>query len=425
MPDRPMMDQATSPRHIAIIGAGIVGVSTAIWLQRDGHRVTLIDKLGPGEGASHGNGGVLASCAMVPVTGPGLMKKAPRMLLDPDQPLFMKWGYLPKLLPWLRKYLSVANEADTRRISKAIAGVVGDSLEEHRALSKGTGAEKWVVPSDYLYLYKDRAAFEGDALAWDIRASHGVAWEELEGPALRAYDRVYAPDQSFGVKLPDHGRISDPGKYVKALAAHVEDNGGDVVTGTVSGFVREGGKLTGVRIGDQALDCDAAVLATGAWSGPLARDLGLNVPLESERGYHIELWEPSIMPSTPVMIASAKFVATPMEGRLRLAGIVELGGLDAPPSKAPFDLLRRMAKAAMPGLTWQRETEWMGHRPAPADSIPVIGAVPGIDGAYTAFGHHHIGLTSGPKTGRLLAQMISGRQPNLDVGVYSPARFAS
>ncbi|MGR3511727.1 MAG: NAD(P)/FAD-dependent oxidoreductase [Paracoccaceae bacterium] len=420
-----MTNAAASPRHIAVIGAGIVGVATAIWLQRDGHRVTLIDKLGPGEGASHGNGGVLATCAMVPVTGPGLMKRAPRMLFDPNQPLFMKWSYLPKLLPWLRKYLAVANEADTRRIAKAINGVVGDSVEEHRALAKGTGAERWIVPSDYLYLYKDRAAFEGDALAWDIRRSHGVAWEELEGAALQAYDGVYAPDQSFGVRLPDHGRISDPGKYVKALAAHLEAQGGAVVTGTVEDVVRDGGQVTGLRVDGETIACDGAVLAAGAWSGPLARSLGIDVPLESERGYHIELWEPSVMPKTPVMIASGKFVATPMEGRLRLAGIVELGGLDLPPSKAPFDLLRRAARAAMPGLTWKDETEWMGHRPAPADSIPIIGAVPGLNGAYTAFGHHHIGLTSGPKTGRLLAQMIAGRAPNLDVGVYSPARFAS
>ena len=421
MMSEPVPDQ----KHVAVIGAGIVGVSTAIWLQRDGHKVTLIDRTAPGEGASFGNGGVLASCAMVPVTGPGLMKKAPRMLLDPDQPLFLKWGYLPKLVPWLRKYLSYANEPDTRRIAKAIAGVVGDSLEEHRALSKGTSAEKWIVPSDYLYIYKDREAFNGDALAWDIRKQHGVVWEELEGPALRAYDRIFSPEQKFAVRMGDHGRISDPGKYVKALAAHVENQGGDVVTGTVTEFISKDGALTGLRVGDSVLDCDAAVLATGAWSGPLAKSLGIKVPLESERGYHLELWEPSVMPKAPVMIASGKFVATPMEGRLRLAGIVELGGLDAPPSKAPFDLLRRSAKAAMPGLTWKSEKEWMGHRPAPADSIPVIGAVPHLKGAYTAFGHHHIGLTSGPKTGRLLAQMISGRQPNLDVGVYSPARFTS
>ena len=411
--------------HVAIIGAGIVGVSTAIWLQRDGHKVTLIDRAGPGEGASFGNGGVLASCAMVPVTGPGLLKKAPGMLMDKDQPLFLKWGYLPKLLPWLRQYLSHANESDTRRIANAIAGLVGDSLEEHHALVEGTAAAKWIVPSDYLYIYKDRAAFEGDALAWDIRKGHGVVWQELDGAALREYDQIFSPDQSFAVKMGNHGRIADPGKYVKALAAHVEDQGGEVLTGDVSGLTRDNNRITGVRIGENTLDADAVVLATGAWSGPLAREMGLSVPLESERGYHLELWEPSVMPRAPVMIASAKFVATPMEGRLRLAGIVELGGLNAPPSRAPLDLLRRAAKAAMPGLTWKRETEWMGHRPAPADSIPAIGAVPGLSGAYTAFGHHHIGLTSGPKSGRLLAQVISGRQPNLDLGAYSPARFTS
>ena len=131
------------------------------------------------------------------------------------------------------------------------------------------------------------------------------------------------------------------------------------------------------------------------------------------------------MPRAPVMLASGKFVITPMDGRLRLAGIVELGGLDAPPSRAPFNLLRRLATAAIPGLTWDREDEWMGHRPAPADSIPVIGAVPGIEGAFTGFGHHHIGLTAGPKTGRLLAQLIDGKKPNLDLGAYSPARFTA
>ena len=130
------------------------------------------------------------------------------------------------------------------------------------------------------------------------------------------------------------------------------------------------------------------------------------------------------MPRSPVMVASGKFVATPMDGRLRLAGVVEFGGLDAPPSRAPFELLRRNALAAFPGLTWKETSEWMGHRPAPADSIPVIGEVPGVSGAFTGFGHHHIGLTGGPKTGRLLAQLISDRQPNLDLTAYSPERFS-
>ncbi len=160
-------------KNTVIIGAGIVGVSAAVWLQREGHQVTLDDRLGPGEGTSYGNGGVLASCAIVPVTGPGLIWKAPGMLLDRDQPLFMKWRYLPKLVPWLIKYLRHNNEADTRRIAAALYGVIGDSLEDHQALASGTGAEKYVVPSDYVYVYRNRSEFEDEALSWDIRRGHG------------------------------------------------------------------------------------------------------------------------------------------------------------------------------------------------------------------------------------------------------------
>ena len=409
---------------VAIVGAGIVGVSTAIWLQRAGHRVVLIDAKGPGEGTSHGNAGVLASCSIVPVTVPGLVRRAPRMLLDPAQPLYLRWAYAPRLAPWLRRYLGHANARDAARIAAALAPIVGDSLADHRALAEGTGAERFVHPSDYLFLYRSRAAFEADAFGWGLRRAHGFAWEELEGAALAAYDPSLGPGGGFAAKLPDHGRVSDPGAYVKALAAHVEARGGRLLRARVEDLVRERGRVTGVRAGGETLPCDAAVIATGVWSKGLAARLGLDVPLESERGYHLELWEPSAMPRAPVMVAAGKFVATPMEGRLRLAGIVEFGGLDAGPSRAPFDLLRRGVRAAFPGLAWAREVEWMGHRPAPADSIPLIGEAPGLRGAWMGFGHHHVGLTGGPKTGRLLAQMIGGAQPNVDVRPYSPSRFA-
>jgi D-amino-acid dehydrogenase len=408
-------------KTIGIVGAGIVGVSAAIWLQREGHKVMLIDRGAPGDGTSYGNGGVLASVAIVPVTGPGLIAKAPRMLFDPNQPLFLKWGYLPKLMPWLVKYLRHANAEDATRIAAALAPIIGDSLADHQALSAGTGAEKWIVPGDYVFGYGSRADYEAEAFAWKIRREHGFEPQEIED--FKAYDPVFSDKIGFGIKMPNHGRITSPGDYVKDLARHAEANGAQMIKADVRGILRENGQVTGLRTAGETIACDTVILATGVWSKPMADMLGLNVPLESERGYHIELWEPNFMPRGPIMIASGKFVVTPMEGRLRLAGVVELGGLKAPPSRAPFDLLKRQALAAMPGLTWARETEWMGHRPAPSDSIPVIGEVPGIKGAYLGFGHHHVGLTGGPKTGRLLAQMISGRKPNIDVGVYSPSRF--
>ena len=414
-------------KKIAVIGAGIVGVSTAIWLQRDGHAVTLIDRAGPAEGTSYGNGGVLASASIVPVTVPGLPRKAPRMLFDPNQPLFLKWSYLPRLAPWLIKYLSHCTAEETTRIASALLGVVGDSLSEHQALAADTPAAKWIVPSDYLFIYNDRKHYEGDAFGWSLRKQNGFDWDELEGEDFRAYDPGFAPHLTFAARLGEHGMIADPGRYVKDLAAHFEAQGGRLLIAEVTDVARADGRVSGVRLSadgrDETLDCDAVVTATGVWSGPLAAKLGVKVPLESERGYHLELWEPSITPRSPVMVASGKFVATPMDGRLRVAGLVEFGGLKAPPTPAAFALLKRQIQAAMPGLRWKETKEWMGHRPAPSDSIPVIGECPGVRGAYLGFGHHHIGLTGGPKTGRLLTQLISGRTPNEELAVYSPARF--
>ena len=411
------------PKRVAIIGAGIVGVASAIWLQRDGHEVVLIDRAGPGEGASFGNGGVLAACSIVPVTVPGLFMKAPRMLLDPGQPLFLKWSYLPRLAPWLIRYLKHATASEASRIAAALAPLIGDSLADHQALAEGTGAERWIVPSDYLFIYRDRGHFEADAFGWGLRKAHGFVWDELEGPAFQAYDPAFSPTLGFAARLGGHGRIADPGRYVKDLAHHVVQRGGRLIEAEVTDVVREDGRITGVRAGGDTIPCDAAVLSAGAWSRPLARTVGLEVPLESERGYHLELWEPSLVPRAPVMIAAGKFVATPMEGRLRLAGIVEFGGLEAPPSRAPIELLKRNIRAALPGLSWKEETTWLGHRPATVDSLPLIGPVPGIDGAFLAFGHQHIGLTAGPKTGHLVAHLVAGRVPNLDLAPYAPARF--
>lgn len=412
-----------APRHVAVIGAGIVGVSTAIWLAREGVHVTLVDRAEPGEGTSFGNGGVLASCSVVPVTVPGLIGKAPGMLLDPKSPLFLRWSYLPRLLPWLTKYLRHCTADEARRIAGALLPVLADSYEQHRALAGGTPAEQWLVSSDYTFVYRDRAAFAADAFGWGLRREAGFRWDELEGEAFRRYDPLFGPANTFAARLRDHGHIRDPGRYVKDLAAHLQTLGGTVRRAEVRDFRFEGDQLTGLETDQGFVACERAVLATGVWSRRLAARLGVDVPLESERGYHLELENPSALPVAPMMVASGKFVVTPMEGRIRLAGIVEFGGLEAPPSEAPFKILEDQARHAMPSLTWSGTRRWMGHRPAPADSIPVIGAAPRRRDVLMAFGHHHVGLTGGPKTGRLVADLILGRHPNVDLKPYDPGRF--
>lgn len=410
-------------RHVVVIGAGIVGVSTAIWLRRAGAQVTLIDRGAPGTGTSHGNAGILAACAMVPVTGPGLMRKAPGMLMNSNFPLFMRWSYLPRLLPWLRKYMSHANDPDTRRIARDLTPIVSDSVEQHKSLCTDLGLGDWVQDSDYCFAYTNRAAFAAEKYVWDLRQEAGFAPEIIEGPQVHDYEPTLGPKITCVAKMKDHGFIRSPGGYVQALAKAFEGMGGAVMQAEVKDFDMHGGTITGVETMQGRVSCNDLVLATGVWSKPMMAKLGLNVPLESERGYHIVFKDASGGPQRPFMIASGKFVATPMEQGVRCAGIVEFGGLNAGPSKAPLALLRRQVKGAFPNLHADEEIEWLGHRPAPSDSLPLIGQV-GQSRVFTAFGHHHIGLTGGPKTGRLVAGLITGQQTNTDLRPYHPQRFS-
>ena len=407
-----------------IAGAGIVGVSTGIWLKRfSDAEVTIIDRLPPGEGTSHGNAGVLASCSVAPVTAPGLVGKAPRMLMNPDYPLFLRWGYFPKLIPWLLKYLSHANDSDTKRIAKGLVHIVGDSVDQHKALVADTAAADWVTESDYSFAYASRAAYEADAYTWALRKSAGFEPVIREGDAVREYQPNLASSLGLLASMPDHGFIRDPGGYVKALSKVFQGLGGRIMQAEIKDFETADTKVTAVLTSDGRVACDRAVLATGVWSKPLMQKLGLSVPLETERGYHIIFKDPEGAPDHPIMIASGKFVATPMAAGLRCAGIVEFGGLKAAPNSKPFALLRRQTKLAFPNLTHGEEIEWMGHRPAPSDSLPLIGEVRNT-GIYTAFGHHHIGLTGGPKTGRMVAGLLADQPANTDLTAFSPMRFA-
>lgn len=409
-------------KHVVVLGAGIVGVSAGIWLRRAGIAVTLIDRGVPGRGTSFGNGGVLAACSVVPVTAPGLVRKAPGLLMNPDFPLFLRWAYLPRLAGWLVRYLSHANDSDTRRIAKGLAPVVADSVAQHRALTEGTPAADWVQDSDYSFAYADRAAYEADAYTWTLRAEAGFHPAIREGADVRAYEPALAPEIGCLVTLSDHGFVRDPGGYVASLAAVFRGMGGRIVTADAQGFDLSGGRIKAVETSEGRFACTACIVATGVWSKPLMQKLGLGVPLESERGYHITFADPEGGPRSPIMVAAGKFVASPMADGLRCAGIVEFGGLEAGPSPDPLALMRRQVRRAFPGMTTGEETEWLGHRPAPADSLPLIGEVGGTC-VYAAFGHHHIGLTAGPKTGRLVATMIAGAPAEIDMAPYAPDRF--
>ncbi|MHA3914483.1 NAD(P)/FAD-dependent oxidoreductase [Halovulum sp. GXIMD14793] len=321
--------------HVVIAGAGIVGVSAAIWLQRAGHEVTLVDRTGPAAGASYGNAGVLAASAILPLVTPQTLRSLPGMVFQ-----------------------------------------------------------------DYDF---------------DIQVLTGAEVAAKEPMLAQAFETL--------VVCPNHGRISDPGAYVEALAAHFEAEGGQIKIAEIEG-VDTDGPCPALLAGGQRIAGDRLVLALGAWSGALARSLGLQgLKLESERGYHVELIAPSDMPRAPILVTEGEFVITPMQGRLRVGGLVEFSGLKAAPHAAPEAYLRRRISQLMPDLTYEDTKIWMGHRPVTADGLPVIGPLDDRGHCLAAFGHQHVGLTAGPKTGRLIADMVDGRKANSDLSPFSPERY--
>lgn len=411
-------------KNVVVIGAGIVGVSTALWLRRKGVDVVLLDRQGPASGTSYGNAGVLAAASVVPVTVPGLIAKAPVMLFDKRQPLFLNWSYLPRLIPWLPLYLSHCNPKQVNRIATALAPILRDCLADHKALALGTAAEKFISPADYVYAYKDKAHFDKDVFAWNVRRQHGFEWTEHDADSYRSYDPAFGKEVGYAACVHTHGRISDPGEYVKTLATHFESTGGTILKAEFQDFIFSNNTLNAIKTSDTTIECEKAVVATGAWSKGLLQKLGLNIPLEAERGYHIELFEPTVMPAMPTMIAAGKFVMTPMQGRLRMAGMVEFAGLEAKANKKPLEFLRRYLAELMPDLSWTESNEWLGHRPAPSDSVPLIGELPHSKGVFVGFGHQHVGLSGGAKTGELLSQLICGEETGLNMEMYSPMRFS-
>lgn len=416
---------ASAPKTALIVGAGIVGLATALHLQRRGVAVTVIDRKGPAGGASFGNGGILTAAGNVPVSGPGLMGSVPRMWLSRTGPLFLRLRDLPGMADFFARYRHECTAERARATSAVLATLTAGTLEDHRALAAGTEAARHIHDTPYLYVWPRRADFEADRFAWPLRRELGFTWDVIEGAALHDLVPQMATQLGFAVAPHHSGRIDDPGAYCAALARVMAERGGRLIRAEVDDFSRApDGRVTGLRAGGEALTADVTVIAAGVWSRSLMAKLGLQVPIIAERGYFLELLEPSQDFAASLMITPGKFVLTPMEGRIRLAGLVEIAEADAPMRRAPLALLEELARDYFPGLAWRGTRGWVGPRPAPVDSIPLIGAVPGAAGAFCAFGHHHIGLTTGPRTGEILAGLICGDRRNIDLSPFDPARFA-
>ena len=400
-------------------------------LLRDGHTVTLLDPGPPGgeQAASYGNGTVLNPGSIVPVSMPGLWRKVPGFLMDPLGPLTIRWSYLPRLVPWLRRFLRAGSTiARVQATARALAPLLADSPDRHRRLAEEAGVPDLVQRRGLLFPYPDRATFEADALGWQLRRENGITWSELDEGALRQQEPALDRRYTFAVFLPQAGNVTDPGAYVAALAAHATGQGARHVQGRATGFRIEGGRLRAVLTEADELPCDAAVICAGVRSKALAARAGDRVSLETERGYHIVVDQPGLDLRHPILTGDTKVAVVSTRTGLRVAGTVELAGLDAAPAWARARALRAVLARTLPALAAaipdDRIKLWMGHRPSTPDGLPVIGLARGCADVVHAYGHGHVGLAGGAMTGRLVADLVSGATPTIDIAPFRPGRFS-
>ncbi|TMJ63182.1 MAG: FAD-binding oxidoreductase [Alphaproteobacteria bacterium] len=418
---------AEEKRRVGVIGAGMGGVCAALWLQRDGHRVFLVDPANPGEGASFGNAGCFNGSSVTPTAMPGVVKQVPRWLMDPVGPLALRWSYLPSILPYLVRFVRSATPGKVRAQARAMRPLVGPTVPLVRELAKMAGAEELVHQRGHLYVYRSAESLAKDAFAWALRRENGVEIDEFDADELRQLEPVLSRDYVRGLLVRENGHTSNPLGLVTRLFELFRRQGGEIVAARALGFRLDGRQLTAISTDQGDVAADAAVVSAGAYSKPLATVLGDKVPLETERGYHLMIRDPEVMPRIPTADADGKFVATPMDTGLRFAGTVELAGLDAPPDWRRSQILLAQGRRMLPGLAAQHAEErisvWMGHRPAMPDSLPVIGPSQSSPDVIYAFGHGHVGMTAAPMTGKIVADLLAGRPAPIDIAPFAAARF--
>lgn len=407
---------------VAVVGAGIVGLAAAFKLQQAGRSVLLIDRKGMAEETSRGNAGGLAFSDVLPLATSGVLRKLPRWLSDPLGPLAIPPAYLPQITPWLLRFwragwpdrvkASIAAQSALMRLAASeMASLVEDANLMHMVRSDGV-----------LELYESEAELAATETGWAARRAEGIAFEHVRGAELAALQPGLSPRFVAGTFIPGWQNVSDPFDFATAVGEAVLARGGKLRIGEVTAVAPAADGVE-VHLAGEIINCNKALIACGAWSKPLAAALGDTVPLETERGYNTTLPPGSLDLRRHLTFGGHGFVISPLSSGIRVGGAVELGGLKLPPNFARADAMLRKAKAFLPDLRTEGGTQWMGFRPSMPDSLPVIGPSRGSPDVIFAFGHGHLGLTQSAATGRLVADLVTGARPSLDLAPFSAQRF--
>lgn len=408
---------------IGVIGAGVIGVTAALALIRRGHEVTILDREGVAAGASRGNAGAFAFSEIIPLATPGIMRKAPFWLFDRDGPLSIPPAYLPRIAPWLASFWLASLPGRYRAAVAAQSALMAHSSAALERLVAAHWLSDLLRREGQLQLYESEAEFRRSRREWDERGMAGIRFELLERrEAIAEIQPGIADRFTHAGYTPDWINVVDPLLWVERLAETFTRQGGRIERADIRAIAASPAQAHIVgNEGDWRFD--RVVVAAGAQSGRLTRQLGLRLPLETERGYNTTLPAGAFDLRTHVTFSGHGFVVSRIGDGIRVGGGVELGGLDLPPRMDRAAALLKKAASFLPGLATQGGAQWMGFRPSMPDSLPVISAAPHNPAVVLAFGHGHLGLTQSAGTAELVADIVEDAAPAIDLSPYRASRF--
>lgn len=408
--------------RVVVTGAGVIGLSAALMAQARGLSVTVVDREGPAAGASAGNAGAFAFTDILPLASPGILRKAPRWLLDPLGPLSIPPAYALRIAPWLFRFWRACSPRAVAASTIAQTTLMDLSRAELEPFLAATGTQGMLRKDGNLQVYESAAEFRASLPGWQARAAHGIEFRHMTADEMAALQPGLSPRFTHGTFTPGWFSIADPKDYVLALAERFRAQGGVIHRAKVVALSPQDAEVY-IQCEGETLKADQVVLAAGAFSHQIARTLGERIPLETERGYNTTLPPDALDLRCQVTFGGHGFVVSRLSSGIRVGGAVELGGLNLPPNYKRSQAMLRKAKDFLPGLKTDGGTQWMGFRPSLPDSLPVIGHAKASPRVVYAFGHGHLGLTQSAGTGRLVADLLTGAQPSINLTPFSPQRF--
>lgn len=406
---------------LIVIGAGVIGLSVALAAQARGLSVRVLDREGPAAGASAGNAGAFAFTDILPLASPGILKKAPKWLLDPLGPLSVPPSYALQIAPWMYRFWRACSADRVAASTAAQTALMDLSRAELEPFLSATGTLPMLRKDGNLQVYETDAEFQASLPGWDARARHGIEFRHMDAAEMAGIQPGLAPRFVKGSFTPGWYSIADPKLYVQALADRFRAQGGEIERVEIGAIrpTEDGVEL----LGPGRLVADRVVIAAGAFSHLLAQGVGDRIPLETERGYNTTLPPGAFDLRTQITFGGHGFVVSNLSTGIRVGGAVELGGLKLPPNFKRSQAMLDKAATFLPGLKTGGGTQWMGFRPSLPDSLPAIGASRATPRVIHAFGHGHLGLTQSAGTARIVADLLTGATPPVDMTPFSPQRF--